>query len=137
MRAFVSPGAYDAALNMSTSFGYFDDPLDDLKVAENVAASVRPGGRALFDMKGKEIIARTFRERDWWWHPDGTMMHEERKVESGWHRIESRWILSGPGVFKEFTVRVRAYSGSEAGGATPAGGLRRSDTLREPGRRSL
>jgi hypothetical protein len=53
----------------------------------------------LFDMKGKEIIARTFRERDWWWQPDGAMMREDRKVESGWHRIESRWIRSGPGVF--------------------------------------
>ena len=116
MRSFVRPGAFDVALNLSSSFGYFDDPLDDLKVAQNVAASVRPGGRALFDMKGKEIVARTFRERDWWWHPDGTMMHEDRKVESGWHRIESRWILTGPGVFKEYTIRVRLYSGSELTG---------------------
>jgi hypothetical protein len=26
---------------------------------------------------------------------------------------ESRWILTGPGVFKEYTIRVRLYSGSE------------------------
>jgi len=113
MRTFVRREAFDAAVNLYTSFGYFDDPLDDLTVAQNVAASVRPGGRALFEMNGKEIIARTFRERDWWWLADGTMMHEERKVESGWERIESRWILTGPGVYKEHTIRVRAYSGAE------------------------
>src|SRR5262245_5505884 len=49
MRAFVRAEAFDAAVNLFTSFGYFDDPLDDLRVARNVAASVRPGGRALFE----------------------------------------------------------------------------------------
>src|SRR5262245_62252316 len=49
MRTFVRHEAFDAAVNLYTSFGYFDDPLDDLRVARNVAASVRPGGRALFE----------------------------------------------------------------------------------------
>jgi cyclopropane fatty-acyl-phospholipid synthase-like methyltransferase len=47
LRAFVRPGAFDAALKFSASFGFFEDPLDDARVARNVAASLRPGGRAL------------------------------------------------------------------------------------------
>ena len=37
------PDAFDLALNVSTSLGYFEDPADDRQVLENVYASLAPG----------------------------------------------------------------------------------------------
>src|SRR5215469_15208621 len=44
MRAFVRPDAFDLACNLFTSFGYFDDEADDIRVLRNVLVSLKPGG---------------------------------------------------------------------------------------------
>ena len=43
----VSVGAFDAIVNLFTSFGYFADPDDDRRVLENAFRSLRPGGTML------------------------------------------------------------------------------------------
>jgi hypothetical protein len=40
MRQFVRPGAFDVAVNIYTSFGYFADPEEDRRVAQ---MTQRPG----------------------------------------------------------------------------------------------
>ncbi len=112
-RAFERAGAFDAAVNLFTSFGYFDDPADDLKVAHNLCSSLKSGGRAVVDILGKEILARDFRQRDWHSSPDGTLFLEERKLVGAWERIESRWILASAGGIKEGAISLRLYSGTE------------------------
>jgi hypothetical protein len=39
MRVFQRPDSFDGAINLFTSFGYFDDESDDLMVARNLASS--------------------------------------------------------------------------------------------------
>ena len=41
MRRFVRPKAFDLALSLFTSFGYFPDPEDDLRVLRNIRANLR------------------------------------------------------------------------------------------------
>jgi len=79
MREFCRPEAFDAAVNLFTAFGYFENPADDRNVAGNLFRSLRPDGALVMEMVGKEILARIFRERDWHEEPDGTLMLEERK----------------------------------------------------------
>ncbi|MBN2129914.1 MAG: class I SAM-dependent methyltransferase, partial [Sedimentisphaerales bacterium] len=55
MRDFCRPGGFDAVLNLFTSFGYFGARADDRRVVENAYRSLRPGGRFLIDVVGKEI----------------------------------------------------------------------------------
>jgi 2-polyprenyl-3-methyl-5-hydroxy-6-metoxy-1,4-benzoquinol methylase len=43
MRDFVRPAAFDLVISMFTSFGYFDDKGEDLRVLENMFASLRAG----------------------------------------------------------------------------------------------
>jgi len=112
-RAFRRPDAFDAALNLFTSFGYFDDPADDLTVARNLCGSLKPGGRLVVDMNGKEVLARIFRQRDWNRFPDGTLFLEERKLIGAWERIESRWTLVRSGGIKEGVTSVRIYAATE------------------------
>jgi SAM-dependent methyltransferase len=49
MREPFGVGAFDYVLNLFTSFGYFTDPADNLTVVGNIARSLSPGGRVVFD----------------------------------------------------------------------------------------
>lgn len=58
MRSFGRPNAFDAVLNLSTSFGYFEDRHDDERVLTNIFESLRAGGTAVIDVIGKELMGR-------------------------------------------------------------------------------
>jgi len=64
MRAFRREGAFDGAISLFTSFGYFENPDEDLQVLRNLHASLRPGGRLAMQMAGKEVLARCFVPKD-------------------------------------------------------------------------
>jgi SAM-dependent methyltransferase len=115
MRAFARREAFDGALSMFTSFGYFEDAANDLRVARNVYESLQPGAKLTLDINGKEVIAAKFRERDWNRHADGTIVIEERRVLDGWSKLESHWIQLRGTERREFTLVVRPYSGVELG----------------------
>ncbi|HEY66101.1 MAG TPA: class I SAM-dependent methyltransferase [Caldilineae bacterium] len=113
MRDFHLPGMFDAAINLFTSFGYFEDPAEDRQVAENFFTSLKPGGQLLMDMMGKEVLARIFRERDWHEEEDGTLFLEERQVTQNWSWIENRWIAIRGRQRVEFHLGHRLYSAAE------------------------
>lgn len=112
MRDFVRPEAYVAAVNLSTSFGYFDDPSEDRQVLENLYCSLEPGGRLLLDLMGKEILARIFVPRDWQELPDGSLFLQQREVSRDWTWMDSRWIVVKGGQRHEYAVKHRIYDGS-------------------------
>ncbi|MDH3890988.1 MAG: class I SAM-dependent methyltransferase [candidate division Zixibacteria bacterium] len=93
MRNFCEPEKFDAAINLFTSFGYFDDPADDKLAALNIYNSLKPGGVLLMEMGGKETLARIFQPRDWYEQEDGTIILEERNTARDWSWMENRWIL--------------------------------------------
>jgi SAM-dependent methyltransferase len=112
MREFRRANTFDAVLNMFTSFGYFPDPNEDRRVAENVYQSLRRGGVFLIDVMGKEVLARVFRERDWH-EEDSILVLEERKLSHNWSWIESHWTIITHNRRATFTVSHRLYSASE------------------------
>ena len=112
MRVFCQPNIFDVVLNLYTSFGYFQNPQDDRNVIGNVLLSLKPNGRLLLDVMGKEILARIFKERDWY-EQDGVLYLEERKVKKDWSWIESRWIAIDGKTQKQFKFGHRIYSGIE------------------------
>jgi SAM-dependent methyltransferase len=113
MRQFVRPDAFDAVLNLFTSFGYFDDAAEDLRVAQNLLRCLKPGGVLLMEMMGKEVLARIFVPRDWQELPDGSILLQERTVRCDWSWMENRWILIKPnGTRHDYLVTHRLYDGS-------------------------
>src|SRR5262249_21150175 len=60
MRRFSRPASFDLIINFFTSFGYFDDPTDDLRVLELVRENLKPGGVFVLEMVSKERLARAF-----------------------------------------------------------------------------
>lgn len=126
MRRFVRPRSFDACINMFTSFGYFKDPADDLRVCRNVYRSLRPGGRFLVQVGGKEWLAREFRPRDWR-EEAGAFILEERKVAPGWTGLENRWLLVRKGKVRQFRFFLRIYSAAEMSDLLRRAGFSRAD----------
>ena len=112
MRDFCRPNAFDAVVNLFTSFGYFEDISDDKKVIANVYRSLKNGGVFLIDTMGKEVLARIFRERDWY-EAHGFLVLQERKVSRDWGWMEGRWIMVKDGKVEEYEVSHRLYSATE------------------------
>ncbi|MGE5699320.1 MAG: class I SAM-dependent methyltransferase [Deltaproteobacteria bacterium] len=50
MRTFCRRGAFDLALSLFTSFGYFSD-AENQKVLENISRSLKDGGKLLLDLR--------------------------------------------------------------------------------------
>jgi SAM-dependent methyltransferase len=115
MRHFCRREAFDAVLNMFTSFGYFDAQADDRRTVENAYRSLKPGGTLLVEVIGKEIVARIFQPRDWQDTSDGIVLYE-RKVVDDWSRIENRWILVRDGRQHEWGFQHRIYAATELSG---------------------
>jgi SAM-dependent methyltransferase len=126
MRSFRRPESFDAILNYFTSFGYFESEDEERQVLENAHASLRPGGRLLLDMMGKEILARVFRERDWR-EEEGMLILEERTLAPDWSSLDNRWITLKDGQQREVTVTTRQYSAAELSKLLKDAGFARVD----------
>lgn len=111
MRRFVRAGSFDAAINLYTSFGFFEDAAEDQQVIDNLYRSLRPGGTLVMEMMGKEVLARIFLPRDWQELPDGSLFLQEREVTRDWTWMENRWILIKDGQRSEYAVSHRVYDG--------------------------
>jgi SAM-dependent methyltransferase len=112
MRAFCRPDAFDAAINLFTSFGYFENPEDDRQVVMNVYRALRASGSFLLDMMGKEVLARIFQERHWH-EEEGLIVLQEVAVSENWGWVENRWIIVQDGEKREFKISHRLYSAAE------------------------
>jgi len=112
MREFVRKNTYSLAVNLFTSFGYFEEAGDDLRVARNICASLKKGGRFVVEMMGKEILARIFRERDWS-EVDSMRVMESRKIVGDWEAVESEWTIIRGGEILKHKFRTRLYSAAE------------------------
>lgn len=113
MRDFVRPGAFDLALSMFTSFGFFDDKREDLQVLGNILTSLRPGGVLLIDVIGKERLARIFAPSVVTGLPRGASLLQRHAVFDDWTRIRNEWILIRRGRAKTFKFHLTVYSGQE------------------------
>lgn len=113
MRSFRRENAFAAAVSVLTSFGYFDDEADDRRAVTSLFAALKPGGRLLIDLMGREVLARIFRERDWREEAGGLIVLEERKLRDDWRWLDLRWILLTGEKRTEHRFRLRLFSAGE------------------------
>ncbi len=112
MRRFVRPATYDLALNLTVSFGYFEDPAENLAVLANVHESLRPGGAFVLEVSGKEVVARGFQETGSWRQREGLVVQRRRILEE-WNRMEAEFVFVADGAARCLTTRHWLYSGLE------------------------
>lgn len=113
MRTFVKPNSYDLVLSMFTSFGYFGDKDDDIKVLRNIMKTLKPYGKFVVDMKGKEALAKIFLPFSGQLMSDGTRLFESHEVSEDWSRVRTTWtFVKGPEA-KNVEFLINVYSGQE------------------------
>jgi SAM-dependent methyltransferase len=112
MRRFHRPNAFDCAIMMNTSFGYFRDVEANQQVLDNVSRSLGDSGVLMIETMGKEVLARIFQERGWQESGDAFILQERRAVND-WRWMEGRWIMLRGGERREFKVTHWIYSAAE------------------------
>jgi len=113
MRDFVRPGAYRLALNLWTSFGYFDNKDDDLRALGNIFKSLKPGGVCVLDVFGKERLAKIMNPGTVTRHDDGSLLVQLHEIFDDWTRIRNEWILIKGNRARRFPFHHTLYSGQE------------------------
>jgi SAM-dependent methyltransferase len=113
MRELPFEGKFDAVVNLFTSFGFFDDEKDDLKVLKGVCKALKPKGLFLLDLKNREQLIRNFQRRRW--HPEKDfIMLEDNFFDLFTGRWEStRTLLFENGKKREYSFSLRLYTFAE------------------------
>jgi SAM-dependent methyltransferase len=125
MRALPFRGAtFGAALNMFTSFGYFDTDLDNLRVIQEVGRVLRPGGTFLLDFINAGTVQTTAPGTSRRSAGEDTI-DESRWVEPGGRTLVKRVVYrpaAGPTV--EYVERLRLYRLAELAVMLESAGMR-------------
>ncbi|HBT38814.1 MAG: Methyltransferase type 12 [Thermotoga sp. 50_1627] len=112
MRDFVRPGCFDLVINMFTSFGYFEDQEENMKVLRNIKSSLKSDGKLLMEMASKEVLLRNYKdsivtERS------SKMLVEKHSFEPGMARMKNQWIVLDAGSYRVYSLEHYVYSGQE------------------------
>ncbi len=100
---------FDAVINVFTSFGYFDE-AGNRRVIQEVAKSLRPGGRFLLELLNRDGLLPRFQPRVWQETADGFLL-TETSYDPFTSRTQGRSVLiSRAGGVKEHALSTRAYS---------------------------
>lgn len=113
MRKFSRPGKYDLVMNLFTSFGYFENPRDDEVVLRNIFESLKPGGKVVMELMGKEILARIYQETISTKLENGATLIQRHKIINDWGNIWNEWILLKENEYKKYSFSLRIYSAAE------------------------
>ena len=113
MLTFKRANSYDLAVSMFSSFGYFNNPRDDVQVLENVYFSLRAGGKLVLDVRGKEVHAManvtSFSQK----MPNGDFIFHRTEVNDDWTRAMSDWVYLQDSHAHKFKMEFNLYSGAE------------------------
>jgi SAM-dependent methyltransferase len=124
MREIPSESHFDAIITIFTSFGYFDDEMENERVLQGAAQTLNPGGFLLIDVIHRDAllwlgVARRWEELARYW------LLEENQYDlltSRWRT--QRWLIpkeGGPPQQAHHSIRV--YSAHELGAMCQRCGL--------------
>jgi ubiquinone/menaquinone biosynthesis C-methylase UbiE len=113
MRHFCRPDSFDLVVSLSTSFGYFEEIEDDLKVLDNIYRMLKENGKFTMEVLGKEVIASTFR-KDEELEFDGYKVIAQSRILDDWNRLECVRKISKDGkTWDDIYSYFRLYSATE------------------------
>jgi len=112
LRNFRRPESFDLCVNLFNSFGYFSDPAQEEDMLRNIRMSLRPGGRFVLEMLGKETAVRDFTEGEWF-ERNGWTILTEYEVVGAWEGLKNRWVLLRGSERIDRSFVQRLYSGTE------------------------
>jgi SAM-dependent methyltransferase len=113
IRDFVRPDSFDLAVNVFSSFGYFEKESDNLAVLQNVRTSLKTGGVFVLDIQGKETLARKFQPVQFHEFGKDSILVDRPSVSEDWNRIRAEWIVIQGKKADKYSISIRLFSGQE------------------------
>lgn len=98
----------DAVVNLFTSFGYFEEDTEQLKVLRQIRKALRPGGRFVIDVLNAMYTAHhlvPYSERE----VQGAVISETRHIESGFV-VKEIFVREPDRPARRYTERVKLYT---------------------------
>lgn len=126
MRKLAFTPRFDAAVNLFTSFGYFETETEDLAVLRGVRRALRPGGRFLIDLLNKEWLMRHFTPTFWQKNPEGDVLKAYNRLSFDFQssRLDNhRTVYSKTGK-RETHLRFKVYTLHDMDRLLKASGLK-------------
>lgn len=108
------PGNYDMILSLFTSFGYFDEEKEDLKVISEIHSSLNPDGIFWLDLFNSNYIRDNLSVNKIEKIINGDNITEEKSIVG--NRINKRICFNTSSGYKEYNESVRLYSRDELTG---------------------
>jgi len=107
MRALPFDTEFDAAINVFTAFGYFEDPEEDAETLRGVRRALAPGGRFLLETLHRDALLARFRPRVEYTTSGGAQVTRDYVWDLARNRIEESVALVRPdGTRAEYTTSV-------------------------------
>ncbi len=134
MRALPFTSEFDGAVNLFTSFGYFDEEADHQRVIDGIERALEPGGWFVQDFLNasylaEHIVPEDEREVE---GPDGTVrIVQRRRIEDEptGRRVKKQIILHRNGDTYTFSESVRLHDAADFERMYAAAGLDLIDTF--------
>jgi len=107
MRNFNFRNSFDIAINIFTSFGYFESDEENFRVFKNVSASLKKNGHFVFDFLNKEYLEKNLipftRTKK-----NGFLVEQTRKLENGF--VKKKIVIKNKNSSRQFDEILRLYS---------------------------
>lgn len=113
MRTFVQPEAFDLIISMWTSFGYFEDEQDNVKILERCHQNLSEGGVLVIDTVGKEYMVRNLEPIHAREYDNGQLLIERPVLQDNMSRVNIEWLLINGDQVKRTEFSHSVYSGVE------------------------
>ena len=105
--------SFDAAVNLFSSLGYLGDAEDTRALAE-IGRTLRPGGRLVIEIMHRDLLVRTFAEREWHMVGEGRLLLEQRTFDpvAGIAQV-TQTLVGSDGTRESRPYSLRVYTATE------------------------
>lgn len=113
MRELSFEAEFDAAINIFTSFGYFEDPKDDVMTLRGIRKALRPGGKLLLEVVHRDGLIHRLQNRTFDRTSSGSVVLRERHWDPVRDVIDENVTKISPDgsrVERRTSVRMRSLS---------------------------
>lgn len=111
-RVELGEGCVDVAISMFTTLGY-GSGADDLDLLCRVRRALRPGGRLIVELAGKECVAAADEPTRCDVGDEGALLFRRHWPIDDWARMDNHWVLVEGERARHFRFSVALYSGAE------------------------